>query len=227
MPIRHPLVPDFIDLCDLPAIDEALAANTLTIQIAPIQVYNYGRALAVTLNCADRLLAETIAGSPDVLMSAMVRLNLAELYMQIRGDSFTFMSNMLFYFGILNDQDVDINRLFNTPDPVYMIAMQSEQLIWANPAAASINQKTFQDFIGDDMACLNYPDELAERKRLLRKDGQLINYECNLMHWRNDEGKWRRKEVEIVVDIQKIDFWGTECRLAVELMVEETNRFID
>ncbi|MBP0017436.1 MAG: hypothetical protein J7647_07750 [Cyanobacteria bacterium SBLK] len=227
MLIRHPLVPDFIDLCDLPAIDEGLAANTLAIQISSIQVYNYGRALAVTLDCTNQSLAETIAGCSDVLMTAMVRLNLVELYVTIQGDSFTFMSNTLFYFGILNDQDVDINGLFNTPDPVYMIAMESEQLIWANPAAVSANQKTFQDFIGDNVACLNYPDELAERKRLLRKDGQLINYECNLMHWYNDEEKWRRKEVEIVVDIQKIDFWGTECRLGVELMVEETNRFID
>ncbi|MBP0017437.1 MAG: hypothetical protein J7647_07755 [Cyanobacteria bacterium SBLK] len=160
-------------------------------------------------------------------MTALIHLEIAELYIKVNGKTFTVLSNFMFYFGILNVPKIDINELFNTPDPVYMVALENEQVIWANPVGVSANQKTFQDFIGDNVSCLAYPDELAERKRLLRKHGKLKNYECKLLRWHHDEEKWRRKEVEIVTDIQKIDFWGTECRLGIELIVEETNRFID
>lgn len=227
MAICNPLVPQFIDLCDLPAIDKGLANNSLTIEITPIHVYNYGSTLAATINCKNLKLARAIAQHQNNLMAGLVHLEIAELYIKVNSEIFTLMSNSLFYFGLLNVPKVDINKLFNSPDPVYLIDMNSENLILTNPAGAFANQKTFKEFIGDNIACLAYPDELAKRKQLLRKDGQLINYECKLMRWYNDEQKWRRKEIEVIADVQKIDFWGTECRLAVELMIEETNRFID
>lgn len=122
---------------------------------------------------------------------------------------------------------IDFNHSFSLSDPVYVISMDSETLLFANSAACKANEKTLDEFIGKNIFALCYPDELEQRKRLLRKDKKLTNYEFKAMHWYKNETLWRRKEVNLVVDLELVEFAGVECRWGVELAIEETRRFVD
>ncbi|MBP0018709.1 MAG: hypothetical protein J7647_14330 [Cyanobacteria bacterium SBLK] len=123
--------------------------------------------------------------------------------------------------------EFDLQSYYESEHPVYIIAMQDQSILFANPAALLANQKMPQEFIGKDLSPLTYPDELESRDRLLRLDGKLTNYEFKAMNYYKDGLFWRRKEMNFVSDIKKVEFLGVEARLGIDLMMEETRRFVD
>ncbi|MBP0021083.1 MAG: hypothetical protein J7647_26465 [Cyanobacteria bacterium SBLK] len=131
------------------------------------------------------------------------------------------------FMETLNRHEIDMNDFYRSPHPGYIIAMHNEMLLLANNAALKANQKTLDQFVGENAATLNFPEEFEQRKRLLRMDGKLTNYEYKAMNWYKDGKDWRRKKMNFVADIQLIEFGGITCRLGIDLMAEETNRFVD
>lgn len=127
----------------------------------------------------------------------------------------------------MNNAGIDFKSLYESSRPVYLIDMNAEILLFVNPATCSQHQKSDEDLLDDTITHLTYPDELEKRKRLLRMDGKLTNYEFKAMHYYKDGDLWRRKEVRIISDFQRTEFFGFDCRLVIDLMVEETGRFID
>ena len=128
---------------------------------------------------------------------------------------------------ILNRQEIDMNSLCRSQNLAYIVAMHNEMLLFANDAALEANQKKLDEFVGENVATLNFPEELEKRNRLLRVDKKLTNYEYKAMNWYKDGDLWRRKTMNLVADIQLIEFGGRICRLGIDLMAEETRRFVD
>ncbi|MBP0019432.1 MAG: hypothetical protein J7647_18000 [Cyanobacteria bacterium SBLK] len=168
-------------------------------------------------------------------MDIMQILKLSSIRVNFRGRYFLEFMNQSFsaqttdISEIMNNIDIgiDLNSLYSSSNPVYMIDLNTEILLFANPVACANNQKTADKFLGENFAALSYPEELENRKRLLRLDGKLTNYEFAALNYYQDGDFWRRKEVKYVTDFQKIEFFGCECRLAIDLMREETRRFVD
>ncbi|MBP0021082.1 MAG: hypothetical protein J7647_26460 [Cyanobacteria bacterium SBLK] len=83
---------------------------------------------------------------------------------------------------VLSCQEIDMNSFCYFPHPGYIIAMHDEMLLFTNNAGLKANQKTLDRFVGENLAILNFPEELEQRKRLLRMDGKLTNYEFKAMN---------------------------------------------
>ena len=127
----------------------------------------------------------------------------------------------------LKHQEIDMNTVCRSQHPAYIIAMHNEMLLFANDTALAANQKKLDEFVGENVATLSFPEELEKRNRLLQIDKKLTNYEYKAMNWYKDGDLWRRKTMNLVADIQVIEFGGRICRLGIDLMAEETNRFVD
>ena len=223
MKLLNILLQQFVALCEIPEMYAGIQTNSLTIDIMPIEPYQY----AVTIDCLDSALAKKIVLNHNVVVGAMQRLNLAELQINVKNRFFRVFANNVFLLDPMNDLDVDLNSLFHSTDPVFIVAMHNHRLLFANNAALLANQKQADEFLGSDVAALSYPDELDYRHRMLRLDGKLENYEYKAMNWYKDGILWRRKEMRFVAHYQKVNFLGVECRVGIDLMAEETRRFVD
>ena len=217
-----------------------VALDSLTIDIDPISVYDCNHVVRVTINCDRAPTAREIRLHDKLLEDVMEILKLSSIAIKFRGRHFREYANPSFTaqfdrnvetkvrIDMSNiDIGIDLNSLYNSSNPVYLIDLNTEVLLFTNPVACSEHQKTANEFLGENFSALSYPDELETRKRLLRLDGKLTNYEFKGLSWYKDGDIWRRKEVNFVTDFQKIEFFGRECRLGIDLMSEETQRFVD
>lgn len=119
----------------------------------------------------------------------------------------------------------DLNELYSSTHPTYIVTMDGEILLFANPAAFAANQNALDRFLGKSFAAFSYPEELESRKAMLRSQGKLTNYEYNGLNYYKDEDEWQRKEVKIIGEQSLIEFFGLECHLSIDLKIEEIRRF--
>lgn len=242
----------FVALCEIPDMYEWILTNSITLQIVYINT-PYRTGYGLVIDCINLEFAQKILSHQSILEATIEELNFEEILITIQSKSFRIWSNdsalknknpleiLLDLYEqelskklssieprIMNNQAFDLNSLYALENPVYIITLDSQKLLFANEAAVLKQQKKPSDnFIGENVSCLSYPEELESRIRMLRSDGKLINYHNKALQWCKNEQKWLRQEVNLITDIFKIEFLGVECRLAIELFTEETGRFID
>ncbi|MBP0020467.1 MAG: hypothetical protein J7647_23300 [Cyanobacteria bacterium SBLK] len=217
------LIQQFIDLCEIPELYAGIATGSIEIDIIPLGSCYYG----IKVDCSDSSLADRMSLHEEVAIDAMYRSNLAETYITCRNQFVQLFPNPIFLLASMNTEEIDLNALYRSEYPVYIIAMGSEKVLFANLPALSEQEKSASDFLGSEVAPLHYPDEFEQRKRLLRLDGQVMNYEHKGMCWYQDGMFWRRREVRFVTDQKIVHFGDIECRLCIDYVTEETRRFVD
>lgn len=124
----------------------------------------------------------------------------------------------------MSELKLDLNELYRSPHPTYIVTMDGEILLFANPAAFSANQNILDRFFGQSFAAFSYPEELESRKSMLRSQKKLTNYEYKGLNWYQDGDQWRRKEVKIIGEQSIVEFLGLECRLSIDLKTEENRK---
>lgn len=120
--------------------------------------------------------------------------------------------------------DFDLGDLYRNPNPVYITQLSDQTVLFANPAALRVQRKTPKQFLGENAAALNDPDELEYRDRILRtSSGKLTEYEYSALRWYIEEefGLWFRKRMNFCSNFSIINYLDVPCRLGVVLSAEE------
>ena len=244
------LVERFIALCEIPEMYAGLQTNSVTIEIAymdDLRLSGYG----IVINCVDTNLATQIHCHYDLILAAIKELDLVAVEILVENQIFRKFSHrhsvenknpLGFLQGwaleklkdsispisiAMSNLEIDLNSLAASAHPAVIVTMHNQKLLYANDAALSAHQRKIDEFVGQSLIPLIYPDELEYRMKMLRIDKKLTNYEYTAMNWYRQGNLWRRQIVNLVSDHKVITFGGVECRLCIDLMVEETNRFID
>ncbi|MBP0018710.1 MAG: hypothetical protein J7647_14335 [Cyanobacteria bacterium SBLK] len=224
----QPLIQQFIRLCDLPDLYEGLYANLINIDVTPMNLYVYRVAVGININCTSLEIAERIDAHYYNIGAVMEALTLSEVSISLRNHPVRTLTNFYFLMQAMTKKlEFDLQSYYESEHPVYIVSMQDRSLLFANPAALLANQKMPQEFLGKDFSPLSYPDELEARDRLLRLDGKLTHYEFKALNYYRDGILWRRKEMNFVSDIKKVEFLGVEAQLGIDYLAEETRRFVD
>jgi len=117
-----------------------------------------------------------------------------------------------------NQQDFDINELYQDPLPVYIFGHYDHTILFANAAALAAQGKTISEMIGKDGASLDIPEELDKIIDYLDKDSsspKLEEYEFPGYRWYKEPNSpiWWRKKMMFVENWHKIDFMGQPARI--------------
>lgn len=238
------LIQRFLELCPIPELYSGMGMGAIAVKVKYTPPY----LTEIIIHCQNVFLARQISEHYNVLNDAIKQLDIAAVSISFNNQLFrVFMNEPLMHsvnqeiidsqvrqaeenrrhMETLNHQEIDLNSLWRSSNPSYIITMTNNILVYANDAALEANQKTLDEFVGENFTALNFPEELERLKRFLRMDKKLTNYEMKSMNWYKDGEDWRRKAINIVADIQLIDFGKKICRLGTDLMVEETRRFLD
>ncbi|MBP0021426.1 MAG: hypothetical protein J7647_28210 [Cyanobacteria bacterium SBLK] len=203
------------------------------------------------LNSTDAFVARWLARNSHAIEEAMKELGIYHVTITVRGktywpisidkDSALKIKNEVaaMPINIENLIDVDLDSLdLSRPDlimtelqnlryPAYITLLGIEESPFSNNAEIlRMSEAPPSKFLKYSQELI-YPDELEQRNRLLRQDGQLKDYSFKGMRWYKDGEDWRKKEMTFVVDFVICEFWGKPARLGITKHEEESRKFVD
>lgn len=126
---------------------------------------------------------------------------------------------------VIPSLSIDLNEAYNSDKPNYITSLRDRTVLWCNPAALIANQKTLRQFVGENAASLNEPEELDKRCEMLSGGDRLIDYSYRAYRWFLEEGTgiYRRKQMDFISSFSPIaDFFGEPCYHSVVLSAEAT-----
>ncbi|MCD8488278.1 MAG: hypothetical protein LRZ84_16470 [Desertifilum sp.] len=131
----------------------------------------------------------------------------------------------------ISELEFDLNEAYKSKNPVYITDLQTQSVLFANPAALAAQSKSAPQFIGESAHLLNDPDELYQRDCWLTETGgtkRLEDYEYQAFRWflDPDTGLWRRKRMEFVSNFKVVRFLGSLCRMGMVLQAVETGAIV-
>ena len=127
----------------------------------------------------------------------------------------------------LSRPDLIMTELYQLKYPVYITLLGIEESPFYNQAEylcmSDAPPSKFTKYNHE----LAYPDELANRNRLLRIDRQLQNYAHKGLRWYKDGEFWRKKEMSYVVNYSFCEYMGQPARIGITKHEEELRKFVD
>jgi hypothetical protein len=232
------MLQEFIRLCNLP---ESLVKN---LAFFP---YKSG----IILNSTDAFSARWLARNSYAIERAMKELGIYHVTIAVRGKTYWPISiDKDFTLKIKNevaamplntedliDIDVDsldlsrpnliLTELFNLKYPAYITLLGIEESPFYNYADFLKMPESLPSKFVKYTQELVYPEELANRNRLLRADGQIKEYTYKAMRWYKDEEFWRKKEMSFVVNFSLCEYMGQPARIGITKQEEELRKFVD
>ncbi|MBP0021428.1 MAG: hypothetical protein J7647_28220 [Cyanobacteria bacterium SBLK] len=205
----------------------------------------------IILNSTDAFVARWLARNSHAIEEAMKELGIYHVTITVRGKTYWPISiDKDPILGIKNEVatmpinvkdliDIDLDSLdLSHPDfiltelnrlkyPAFITFLNSEETCFYNIADAlrmpDAPPSKFVTFSQE----LIYPNELENRNRLLRMDGQLKDYAYKGMRLYKDEGLWRKREMSFVSDFSLCEFRNCSARIGITKHEEELSKFVD
>ena len=205
----------------------------------------------IILNSIDKFTARWLVRNIHAIKKAMKELGIYNVTIAIRGQTYWpisidkdptlkmkyEVSAMAINTEDLIDLDLDsldlsrpdliLTELYQLKYPVYITCLGREETVFYNQADVLQMPDIPLSKLVNATQALTYPDELANRNRLLRSDGHLQDYIFKGMRWYNDGENLLRKEMSFVANYSLCEYMGQPARLGIFKHEEELRKFVD
>ncbi len=124
---------------------------------------------------------------------------------------------------VIAELDLDLNELYQNPNPIYITQMSDQKVLFANRAALISNNRAAGEMVGKEIVALWDDDILQELMNRLERDRELWQYNYPGYRWAKGENSriWQRDRYMFSANYKLVDFLGSMCRYCIITSAEK------